>query len=231
MSISGIDLNPLSLFAFDTGNATCGASDHTDAFQDPPDTHQQNHNNDNQTDDDDDYDDTTTRAEQAFVASLLGITTTSLSSISILMTLSNDATLYTNQSYFDQLIARYNTDDKKKELLLLYETALNITSIGGRLKNWTRGDGVNSKRLTGWNAFLMRHSVEAHISRSLGYRFNFVSIVHFILFMIANNGYKRGHRKGSERKSNWSELPKHTKDGYRIAAAIFRNKIPSNQSV
>ena len=152
--------------------------------------------------------------------------------ITSLWQLSKDIILYTKKPELDALTRTYNTNAKRNELLLLYEAALNITSIRGRLTNWAEGTSITrANRLTGWNAFTMRHSVEGQISRQLGQRFNFVSIVHFILFMLANNGYKREHRtsknavsvsESDPRNGVWTQLPRRIKDGYVVAAVIFK---------
>lgn len=154
--------------------------------------------------------------------------------ITSLWQLSKDIILYTKKPELDALTRTYNTNAKRKELLLLYEAALNITSIRGRLTktNWAEGTSITrANRLTGWNAFTMRHSVEGQISRQLGQRFNFVSIVHFILFMLANNGYKREHRtsknavsvsESDPRNGVWTQLPRRIRDGYVVAAVIFK---------
>jgi hypothetical protein len=129
------------------------------------------------------------------------------STVVLLRSFSVNNTLGDNEQALLEIINAHVTNGKMRELLTIYEKALDIEPIMPRLgNNWKKGNR-KMNNITRWHAWKMHKSLEANISDHLGERFEFISILHFALFMLANNGYVRKHRVGScANQTKWGKI-------------------------
>jgi len=156
-----------------------------------------------------------------------------LRTIEILRHLSCDHTLHLHSPALRMVVTSYSSDKKTKHLLLsIYESALNITSVMPMLGDWKKGSREGKTKLNGYNVYGMRKSVEDAISYKLHERFQFISILHFTLFMLATKGYVRQHEKSWANHSGtkmpphhvrWRDLSRSIKRGYSTVAPFLRD--------
>jgi hypothetical protein len=129
------------------------------------------------------------------------------STVVLLRSFSVNNTLGDNEQALLEIINAHVTNGKMRELLTIYEKALDIEPIMPRLGNtWKKGNRNIRKNLTRYHAWKMHKSLEANISEHLGERFEFISILHFTLFMLANNGYVRKHRESCAKETKWGQI-------------------------
>ena len=152
-----------------------------------------------------------------------------LRTIEILRLLSCDNTLHLHSPALRMVVTSYSSDKKTNLLLSIYESALNITSVMPMLGDWKKGSREGKTKLNGYHVYGMRKSVEDAISYKLQERFQFISIVHFTLFMLATKGYVRQHEKswanhsGTPHHVKWRDLSPHIQRGYNTVAPFLRD--------
>jgi len=144
-----------------------------------------------------------------------------------LVLLSHDLNLACSTVWFWPTIQMFDRDGHEL-LLRLYEESLNINSVTHLLKS--NATGKKSKEdtvMSGCNLYSKRTAIERLISKEIEMEYKFVSITHFVIFYIANDGYARSHRASngnSNPKRGWNILPKRIKDGY-VAIGLKINKV------